>query len=44
MENHMFSVDNLSQVVVFDEHAEKTVLADLWGQQPAVMVFVRHFG
>ena len=38
------SVEHLSQLGVYDEQGKKMLLSELWAAQPAVMVFVRHFG
>ncbi len=38
------SIEQLSQLDVYDEQGTKTPLAELWTIQPAVLVFVRHFG
>lgn len=44
MDQYDVSAENLSQATVFDALGEKKVLAELWSQRPAVLVFVRHFG
>ena len=38
------SIEQLSQLDVYDEQGTKTTLAELWAVHPAVLVFVRHFG
>lgn len=39
-----FDIEKLGKIVVYDEFAEPVGLADLWHEQSAVLVFVRHFG
>lgn len=38
------SVEQLAQLGIYDEQGKKMSLSELWATQPAVMVFVRHFG
>jgi hypothetical protein len=38
------SIEQLSSLEVFDEKGESVTLSTLWQTQPAVIVFVRHFG
>ncbi|MGI9537893.1 MAG: hypothetical protein ACR2PB_12540 [Desulfocapsaceae bacterium] len=44
MDGYDVSVEQLSQLNVYDEQGEKKGLSELWAAQPAAMVFVRHFG
>ena len=44
MEAKDISVERLSQLGVYDEEGVKLPLADLWAEQTAALVFVRHFG
>lgn len=44
MEGNNISVEKLGTIDVFDEQGETIHLAQLWADQPAVLVFVRHFG
>ena len=37
-------VEALTSVAVFDRSGDTVSLADCWSEQPAVLVFVRHFG
>ena len=34
----------LAEIVLADEHGQPTRLGDLWREQPAVLVFLRHYG
>jgi len=34
----------VSALPVYNERGASLVLSDLWAEQPAVVVFVRHFG
>ncbi len=36
--------DDLAKLTVLDEHGTAIELASLWRDQPAVLVFIRHFG
>ena len=36
--------DDLATMTVLDEHGGAVVLGSLWRGQPAVLVFLRHFG
>ncbi|HLL23663.1 MAG TPA: hypothetical protein VK427_16105 [Kofleriaceae bacterium] len=36
--------DDLASLTVLDEAGQTVVLGTLWRTQPAVLVFVRHFG
>jgi len=36
--------DDLAAMTVLDERGEPVVLATLWAERPAVLVFLRHFG
>ncbi len=38
------SIEQLASLEVFDEQGEALMLSQLWQTQPAVLVFVRHFG
>jgi hypothetical protein len=37
-------VGELKDVAVQDEHGAELPLGDLWRDQPAVLVFLRHYG
>ena len=36
--------DELADVVLEDHHGHEVRLGDLWRDQPAVLVFLRHYG
>ncbi len=36
--------DDLADVVLQDHHGDEVRLGDLWRDQPAVLVFLRHYG
>jgi hypothetical protein len=38
------NVQELGKLEVLDPQSDPTELASLWREQPAVLVFVRHFG
>jgi hypothetical protein len=38
------STEKLGEITVYNEFAEPVRLAELWREQCAVLVFVRHFG
>ena len=44
MEEKDISVERLAQFGVFDEQGVSSPLAELWAEQSAALVFVRHFG
>jgi hypothetical protein len=48
LENNMttkdISTEQLGQISVYDEHSTATQLVELWQEQAAVIVFIRHFG
>ena len=44
MEKIDISVERLGQLGVYDEQGASSPLAELWAEQAAALVFVRHFG
>jgi hypothetical protein len=38
------STEHLASLEVLNEYGEPVMLSKLWQTQPAVLVFVRHFG
>ena len=44
MDGKDISVERLSQLGVYDEQGVQVTLAELYAEQPAALVFVRHFG
>lgn len=38
------STEHLSSLEVLNEYGKPVMLSQLWQTQPAVLVFVRHFG
>ncbi|MEM9491695.1 MAG: hypothetical protein AAGC55_21290 [Myxococcota bacterium] len=37
-------INSLGSISVLDEHGGQVALTSLWREQPAILVFVRHFG
>ena len=44
MEGIDISVERLAQLGVYDEQGKSSPLAELWAEQTAALIFVRHFG
>jgi len=36
--------EELGSLSLFDEYGKNVTMSTMWEQQPAVLVFVRHFG
>ena len=39
---HDISIEQLGQILVYDEDSIAMKLAELWREKPAVIVFIRH--
>lgn len=37
-------IEQFGKLTVYDEQGNSVVLAHLWSEQAAILVFVRHFG
>lgn len=44
MEGFNVSIEQLAPLNVYDQQGAETPLSDLWADQPAALVFIRHFG
>jgi hypothetical protein len=44
MADPRIAIEKLGEITVYNEFAEPVHLAELWHEQCAVLVFVRHFG
>lgn len=42
--NEIFDAAQLADHVVVDADGAEHLLGDLWAEQPAVLLFLRHFG
>lgn len=44
MTNTDFNIDEFGALEVYDESGQSVILSSLWKKNPALLVFVRHFG
>ena len=44
MKNIDIKIDEFGAIEVYDESGQSVILSSLWQENPALLVFVRHFG